>query len=119
MAKDIKPIVLEWTPTENSGNLRGLFAIQVGPCEFRKLRLVQQPGQSPFCTPPQETYTDKQGQKRFVTLVKWPAEWSKPILEAMLKAQEQHPFGIKRLSGSSFGDEVRSRAGLSAIGGQA
>ena len=79
MAKEINPTVLEWTPTENSGNLRGLFAVQVGPCEFRKLRLVQQQGQAPFCTPPQESYTDKQGQRRFVTLVKWPAEWSRPV----------------------------------------
>jgi hypothetical protein len=112
MGKNIKPIVLEWTPTPDSGNLRGLFAVQIGSCEFRKLRLVQQQGQAPFATPPQETYTDKSGQKRFVTLVKWPAEWSKPILDAMLEAMQDSPAGIRRLAGSSFGDAVRERAGI-------
>ena len=114
--KENKPVVLEYLPTPDSGNLRGLFAIQIGTWEYRKVRLVQQPGQAPFASPPQETYIDKQGQRRYVTLVKWPPEINRPILEALLEAQREFPEGLRRLSGSVFGDAVREKAG---IGGRA
>jgi len=112
LAKDIKPETLEYLPVEQ-GNLRGLFTIKVGPCEFRKVRLVQQPGQAPFASPPQESYVGKDGQRRYITLVKWPHSWHKPILDALLEAQKDHPEGMRQVqAATALGREVQQRAGI-------
>ena len=111
MAKPITPRVLEWRPIRQ-GNLRGLFTVQIGPLEIRKIRLVQQPGQAPWVSPPQEAF-ERGGRRQWTTLVVWPPEWGKAILDAALEAQRDFPEGItQQASATAFRQEVRQRAGI-------
>lgn len=97
----------------DQGNLRSLADVQLGPLVIRKVRLIQQPGQAPWVSPPQDSWTDAQGQRRFTTLVKWPPEWGQAILDAVLLSLEEHPEGFSpQDTQATFGEEVRRKAGI-------
>lgn len=116
--KPIKPnqvAVSDIIPTPNAGSLRAFITIKLaGALEIRKCRLVQQDGQRPYLSPPQEIWTDDGGKRRFHSLVVWPAEWKEAIQQAVLDAWETHPNGIRQigLAQTEFGAELQAKAGV-------
>ncbi len=51
----------------------------------RKFRLVQQPGQAAWISPPQESWNDPAtGERRFKTLFEFPKAWRPAITEAAI-----------------------------------
>lgn len=108
--KLIHPRVLAWQPVTDRGNLRGLARVQIGAVEFLDVRLIQQPDQRPFVSPPQASWQDARGKWCFRPLVRWPGEWDQLILDAILEAD--HAQGIQQQPATEFGCEVQRRAGV-------
>ena len=67
------------------GNLRAYASIQIGPLQINKVRLIKQPGQKPYVSPPQLEYLSGNTVK-YIPIVKWPDEWKTPIFEAVWAA---------------------------------
>ncbi len=67
------------------GNLRAYASIQIGPLVIHKVKLVKQPGQKPYVTPPQfEFFRD--GHVQYQPIVKWPQDWHQQIFDAVWSA---------------------------------
>ena len=87
--------VVALTPV-NAGTLLAFVDVRIGrgPNEVTvcKWRLIQQPGQIPWVSPPQEIWTDDAGQRKYKNLFVYPKEWREPltavVVEAWRKAQE-------------------------------
>lgn len=88
---EIKPpkvTVLNIKRIENAGNLKAIVDIKIGPLEIYKCRVVQQPNQSAWVSPPQEMY-ERGGKKSYYPLLKWPREWNDAINQAVGMAYEE------------------------------
>ena len=70
------------------GNLRCYAAVKIGPLTIYKLRLIKQPGQKAYVSPPQFEYFAN-GRVNYTPVLKWPNEWNQPILEAVWAAYQQ------------------------------
>lgn len=109
-------------PVNSGGSLRAFADIALGPLTIREARFIKQDGKAGFCTGPQSEWQDRDGGKRYTTLVAWPPEWGEAITRAVEEALHDHPNGIQPLPPprnapkTEFGREVHQRAGFQ--GGQ-
>jgi DNA-binding cell septation regulator SpoVG len=82
--------VLELKPVEK-GNLKAFVAIAVHGIVIRDCRIVQQPGQATWVSPPQQSY-EIGGEKKWKAIVEFPKELRRPIEAAVLRAwQKESP----------------------------
>jgi len=79
--KEIKPI--------NKGNLKGLAIVDIDGIIIHDLRIVQQPGQKPWISPPQKSWTDDQGKTHYLPLIEFSKELKNQISDTVLKAWEK------------------------------
>ncbi len=67
---------------KGKGNLRAYASIQIGPLVIHRVKLIKQPGQKPYVTPPQfEFFRD--GHVNYTPIVKWPQGWHQQIFDAV------------------------------------
>jgi DNA-binding cell septation regulator SpoVG len=86
--------VVKIRPIQGKGNLKGFASVQIaGKVTIHSCRIVQQPGQAPWVSLPQEEYTDREGKKRYSPMVEIPDEWKEPLSHAVLDAFSQHEMG--------------------------
>jgi hypothetical protein len=76
--------ILEVKPMER-GNLRAFVKIQIGPLVMSDFRIIQQPGQRAYVSPPQSEY-EVSGKKRYKPLLEYPDVWKDAIENAALVA---------------------------------
>lgn len=68
--------------SKSSGNLRAYASVKIGPLVIYKLKLIKQPGQKPYVSPPQFEWFAN-GRVNYTPVVKWPEEWHQSIFEAV------------------------------------
>ena len=82
--------VFGFEPPEKPGNLLCFFSVRVGKeptaLTLHQCRLVRQGTQSPWFSPPQASWLDADGARRYKTLVDLPRDWREAILSAALAA---------------------------------
>jgi DNA-binding cell septation regulator SpoVG len=75
---------------ENAGALKAYLSVKIGSLTIHKFRVIQQPGQAPWVSVPQETWTDPQtGERRFTNLLESPCEWRQPLTNTVLAAWQE------------------------------
>lgn len=67
------------------GNLKAFVDLRIGETLFRSFRIVQQPGQKAWVSPPADSWTGKDGKKRFTRLIEFP-ERIRTAVEAVVLA---------------------------------
>lgn len=70
---------------KTTGNLRAYASIQIGPLIIHKVKLIKQPGQKAYVTPPQLEYFAN-NRINYIPVVKWPIEWQQSIFDAVWNA---------------------------------
>lgn len=75
-------------PVKN-GNLKAFVSIRIGPLLMHDWRVIQQPNQRAYVSPPQAEFTGADGRKRFKPLLECPPEWKDEIQIAVLAACEE------------------------------
>lgn len=84
-------LIVDLIPVRTSGNLKAFVSVQVGPLTIHKLRLICQPGQAPWVSPPQESWTDRTtGETKWKALLDFPQAWKSPLTNAVIAAWEEH-----------------------------
>ena len=79
--------VVKIRPIQGKGNLLAFASIQIaGKLILNDCRLIQQPGQKAWVSPPQNQYTDKEGKTKYTPLAEWPKEWNEAIEAAVSSA---------------------------------
>jgi hypothetical protein len=63
------------------GNLRGFVDIRIGELTIKDLRIIQQPGQRAWVSPPQKEWVKPDGTRGYVPLVEF-----SPVLKAMIES---------------------------------
>lgn len=53
------------------GNLKAIVDFRLNDSEFYSWRIIQQPEQSAWVSPPQEAWTDDTGKKKYKPLIKF------------------------------------------------
>lgn len=97
---------------QESGSLRAIATIRVGPLYIHGCRLIQQAGQHPWASPPQSEWKDSTGKTRYRSMLEWPKEWGPAVTDAIEEALADHPGGIQQMEArTDFGREVLHRAG--------
>jgi DNA-binding cell septation regulator SpoVG len=71
---------------EGKGNLKAFVDLRIGKTLFRSWRIIQQPGQRPWVSPPVESWETKEGERRYRRLVVLPEELQKRVEEEVLRA---------------------------------
>jgi hypothetical protein len=105
--------VLELRPVKK-GNLRAFATLAIRGIVIRDCRIVQQPGQPAWVSPPQQSY-EVGGEKKWRTIVEFPRELRKPIEAAVLRAWQKDDHQQPRLysetenHSSSWGDDWRRK----------
>lgn len=78
----------------NKGNLKAFFSVLIAKKMWiHGCRLVQQPGQQPWASLPQNEYTDKEGKKKYSAVVELPAEWKEAFNAAAVDYYLQSASG--------------------------
>lgn len=70
-----------------SGNLKAFVSIRIGPLTMHDWRIIQQPNQRAYVSPPQVEFQGADGRKRFKPLLECP-QWKDEIQNAVLAAWE-------------------------------
>jgi len=77
-----------------TGSLIGFCTVRIGKEPNAVLvhgwRLIQQPGQSAFISPPQESWEGEDGKKKYRNLFEFPRAWRQPLTDAITAAFEEH-----------------------------
>jgi DNA-binding cell septation regulator SpoVG len=74
----------------SAGSLRAFASVQIGPAlTVHKLRIIQQAGQRAWVSPPQETWTDREGQTKYTALVELSGSLKTRVEVAVLAAAQQ------------------------------
>ena len=68
------------------GNLKAFIDVEVKGIIFHDFRIIQQPNQAAWVSPPQAEWTDKEGQQQFRPLVRFPAGLKEAVSKAVLEA---------------------------------
>ena len=85
---------------KTQGCLRAYATIKIGPLIISKVKLIKQPGQKAYVSPPQLEYYAN-GRISYVPVVKWPPEWQEQIFTAVHDAYSaQH--GAEEAEGNSL-----------------
>jgi hypothetical protein len=77
--------VLDLKPLEKPGNLKAFVSVQVHGITIRDCRIVQQPGQQAWLSPPQQSY-EVAGERKWKAIVEFPKELRKEIEAVVLEA---------------------------------
>jgi DNA-binding cell septation regulator SpoVG len=82
--------VVKVRPIQGKGNLKAFASVQIaGKMTIHSCRIVQQAGQVPWVSLPQESYTDKEGKTKYSPIVEIPEEWKPDIQAAVLGAYHE------------------------------
>ena len=73
--------------SKSSGNLRAYASVKIGPLIIHKLKLIKQPGQKAYVSPPQFEYFAN-GRVNYTPVLKWPEEWHQSIFDAVWGAYD-------------------------------
>ena len=68
-----------------TGCLKAYATIKIGPLLISKVKLIKQPGQKAYVSPPQLEYYSR-GRVNYIPIVKWPLDWHEQIFNAVLDA---------------------------------
>lgn len=97
----------------SSSSLKGFFEVEIltssGPITFRDFRFIRQDGQTGFITPPQKDYTNKDGEKKYTTLIDLPKSWKDDILAKLLEvlpADHQGPSSPPPMTANPSYDDI-------------
>lgn len=77
--------VLEIRPVNLQGNLKAFVTIRISECTIRDCRIIQQPEQQAWVSPPQREYT-KDGVRKFFPVVEFAGELKEAVSRAILTA---------------------------------
>lgn len=72
----------------NAGNLKAFARISYGETTVNDVRIIQQPGQQAWVSPPQREF-EKDGKRQWVSVVRWERELADAIQTAVLAAYEK------------------------------
>jgi hypothetical protein len=78
-------------PINGSGSLRAFCDLRIGESIFRSFRVIQQPGQDAWVSPPSESWTGNDGKKQFTRLIEFPERLQKAVEVAVLAAWTVEP----------------------------
>ena len=70
---------------ENAGCLKALADVQIGDSTFRDFRIVQQDGQRAWVAPPQASWVDRTGKRRYKNLIEFPKDLKSRIDAVILE----------------------------------
>lgn len=70
------------------GNLRAYATLMIGALVIYRVKLVKQPGQRAYISPPQFEYFAN-GRVNYTPVLKWPDEWKQPIFDAVWTAYDR------------------------------
>jgi len=78
----------------DSGNIKALVDVRLfGQITIREVKIIQQPGQSPWVSPPDKEFTGRDGQKKYVKIIEiadaLKQEVSQVVINAWMVAQER------------------------------
>jgi hypothetical protein len=71
------------------GNLHGFADIRVGELTIRDLRIIQQPNQRPWVSPPQKEWLTPDGQRHYTPLLEFGPALKVTIEAAVLQARRE------------------------------
>lgn len=80
--------VIAIRPVPN-GNLRAFVSVRVGDITIHDCRIVQQPGQRPWVSLPQQEYTTRDGERKFSTVIELTEPLRREVSRAVLAAWEK------------------------------
>jgi DNA-binding cell septation regulator SpoVG len=78
--------VLQLKRLTTPGNLKAFVKLSVEGMIFHDFRIVQQPGQAAWVSPPQAEWADKAGKKHYKPLIELPEMLKNEVSEAVLNA---------------------------------
>lgn len=106
--------VVSLRPITGAGNLRAFASIKVGPIVINDVRLIQQPGQKAWSSPPQSEWQDNSGQTRYKKQVEWPPSWGDAVTEALTQTLDDYPQGVRQVqeAKTTVGREAQAKAGV-------
>jgi len=78
--------VLNLRPVQNRGNLKAFVDVEINEILIRSFRVVQQPGQRPWVSPPVESWEGDDGQRHYRRLVVLPEDLREEVFRAILAA---------------------------------
>lgn len=79
--------VIKINPVNGGGNLRAFVDIRLTDgTVIRGLRIVQQPGQKAWVSPPQRDWKDDEGKRKWAPVVEFPPGLKEAITTAVLNA---------------------------------
>lgn len=82
--------VLKIRTLKDKGNLKGFASVRIADkITIHSCRIVQQSGQRPWVSMPQESYTNKEGKSQWNSLVEIPEDWKQPINNAVVSAYQE------------------------------
>jgi DNA-binding cell septation regulator SpoVG len=82
--------VLEIRPIEGKGNLKAFVSVEIAKkFKIHSCRVVQQPGQAPWVSTPQESYTAKDGSTKYKPLVELADDIKADVSAAVLNAYRE------------------------------
>lgn len=70
---------------KSAGSLKAYVTIRIGPLTIYRIKLIEQPGQKAYVSPPQLEYY-AQGRVTYVPVVRWPQDWHERIFTAVMTA---------------------------------
>ena len=76
--------VLEIKRLSCTGNLKGFVSVKIGGLTIHSIRVIQQDGQQPWVSLPQQEYQGKDGKKKYAPIIELPDHVKKAISEAVL-----------------------------------
>ncbi len=80
--------VVQVSPIQQ-GALLALLSVKIGSLTIHKCRLIQHAEKPPWVSPPQESWLDAAGQRRYATLLQIPCAWRMPLTHACWSAWQQ------------------------------
>ena len=70
---------------KTQGCLKAYATIKIGPLTISKVKLIKQPGQRAYVSPPQFEYYAN-GRVNYIPIVRWPQDWHDQIFAAVYAA---------------------------------
>ena len=80
--------ILAVRPLTNAGNFRAFASVRIGEVMIHDFRIVQQPGQRAWVSPPQREY-EKDGQKKYAAIVELSDALKREVSRVVLAAGER------------------------------
>lgn len=85
---ETKIIVMDVFLLDNAGTLKAKVDFKIGRSKFYSWRIIQIEGKDPFVNAPQESW-EKDGKKKYKTLIQFEGKLQKQINEAILTAYNE------------------------------